>query len=241
MMWVFAVLIVLAMGGVAMLAAGHGEPMAPAYDDRPDALVPAHRPLASTDLRKVRFSLAFRGYRMSEVDALLARLATEMEAGPGAHPGGAHPGAHPGAADVVGTPAPEPPEDLPPVREVAERWAVEQPAGPEILDFSTESVDQVESLLDQWSMKRGSSSAEDNEDVWAAGAYVGEILVRAVPGAAWSRHAVFGEVPVVLMPSGRYENPIGKAMNRYEGDEGDSIAFFLDAALADERGADVDS
>ena len=35
------------------------------------------------------------------------------------------------------------------------------------------------------------------------------------------------------MPSGRFENPIGKAMNRYEGDESDSIAFFLEAALAD--------
>ena len=79
-MWVFAVLIVLAMGGVAMLAAGWGEPMAPAYDDRPDAVVPADRPLAADDLRKVRFSLAFRGYRMGEVDALLARLALEMEA-----------------------------------------------------------------------------------------------------------------------------------------------------------------
>jgi DivIVA domain-containing protein len=79
MMWVFAVLIVLAMGGVAMLAAGKGEPMASAYDDRPDAVVPADRPLAAEDLRKVRFSLAFRGYRMSEVDALLARLASEME------------------------------------------------------------------------------------------------------------------------------------------------------------------
>lgn len=79
MMWVFAILIVLAMGGVAMLAAGHGEPMTPAYDDRPDALVPAHRKIEAGDLRKVRFSLAFRGYRMSEVDALLTRLAAEME------------------------------------------------------------------------------------------------------------------------------------------------------------------
>ena len=80
MMWVFAVLIVIAMGGVAMLAAGHGEPMAPAYDDRPDARVPADRALAGEDLRTVRFSLALRGYRMSEVDALLARLAAQMEA-----------------------------------------------------------------------------------------------------------------------------------------------------------------
>jgi DivIVA domain-containing protein len=80
MMWVFAVLVVLAMGGVAMIAAGRGEPMAPEYDDRPDALVPADRPLGADDLRRVRFSLAFRGYRMAEVDALLARLAAELEA-----------------------------------------------------------------------------------------------------------------------------------------------------------------
>ena len=79
MMWVFAVLIVLAMGGVALLAAGRGEPMAPAYDDRPDAVVPTDRPIAARDLRTVRFSLALRGYRMSEVDALLQRLAHELE------------------------------------------------------------------------------------------------------------------------------------------------------------------
>ncbi|MEQ6903237.1 DivIVA domain-containing protein [Nocardioides sp. YIM 152588] len=80
MMWVFAVLIVLAMGVIALLAAGRGEPMQPAYDDRPDALVPEGRPLGAEDLRRVRFSLAFRGYRMSEVDALLERLAAEREA-----------------------------------------------------------------------------------------------------------------------------------------------------------------
>lgn len=78
MMWVFAVMIVLAMGAIAMLAAGRGEPMAPAYDDRPDAVVPADRPLVAEDLRRVRFSLAFRGYRMSEVDALLERLSAEL-------------------------------------------------------------------------------------------------------------------------------------------------------------------
>jgi len=79
MMWVFAVLVVLAMGGVAMVAAGYGEPMRTTYDDRPDALVPTDRHLEAGDLRKVRFSLALRGYRMAEVDALLARLAEEME------------------------------------------------------------------------------------------------------------------------------------------------------------------
>lgn len=79
MMWLFAVLAVLLMGAVAVVAAGRGEPLADAYDDRPDALVPADRPLAADDLRTVRFSLALRGYRMSEVDALLDRLARELE------------------------------------------------------------------------------------------------------------------------------------------------------------------
>ena len=78
MMWFFAVLVVLALGGIALVAAGRGAPLAPVYDDRPDALVPADGPLRAADLRRVRFSLAFRGYRMSEVDALLEQLATQM-------------------------------------------------------------------------------------------------------------------------------------------------------------------
>ena len=45
MMWFFAILVVLVMGGVAAVAAGRGAPMSEAYDDRPDALVPADGPL----------------------------------------------------------------------------------------------------------------------------------------------------------------------------------------------------
>jgi len=78
-MWFFAILVVLVMGGVAAVAAGRGAPMSDAYDDRPDALVPKDGPLASEDVRRVRFSLAFRGYRMSEVDGLLDRLARQLE------------------------------------------------------------------------------------------------------------------------------------------------------------------
>lgn len=80
MVWVFAVLVVLALGVIAVVAAGRGTPLEEAYDDRPDAVVPASGPLSGDDLRRVRFSLALRGYRMSEVDALLDRLAREREA-----------------------------------------------------------------------------------------------------------------------------------------------------------------
>lgn len=78
-MWLFAILVVLLLGGVAVVAAGKGTPLAEEYDDRPDATVPADRTLGPDDLRRVRFSVALRGYRMSEVDALLARLADEQE------------------------------------------------------------------------------------------------------------------------------------------------------------------
>jgi DivIVA domain-containing protein len=88
-MWFFAILIVLALGGIALVAAGRGAPLAEVYDDRPDATVPAAGPLRAEDLRQVRFSTAFRGYRMSEVDALLDRLATELE---GRADGGSHGG-----------------------------------------------------------------------------------------------------------------------------------------------------
>ena len=79
MMWFFAILVVLAMGGIALVAAGRGAPMGPAYDDRPDLALPTDRPLTADDLRRVRFPLALRGYRMSDVDVLLARLAAERE------------------------------------------------------------------------------------------------------------------------------------------------------------------
>ena len=79
MMWFFAMLVVLALGGVALVASGRGEPLAPAYDDRPDVGVPAAGPLRGEHLRSARFGMVLRGYRMSEVDALLERLAAQLE------------------------------------------------------------------------------------------------------------------------------------------------------------------
>lgn len=80
MMWLFAVLVVLAMAAVAVVASGRTGALPEEYDDRPDVRVPAGQ-LAGDDLRRVRFSLAFRGYRMSEVDTLLARLADQLDRG----------------------------------------------------------------------------------------------------------------------------------------------------------------
>jgi len=77
--WFFAVLIVLAMGGVAAVAAGRGGSLGPAYDDRPDVRLPATRPVTGDDLRRLRFNTAVRGYRASEVDALIERLAAQLD------------------------------------------------------------------------------------------------------------------------------------------------------------------
>jgi DivIVA domain-containing protein len=78
MMWFFSVLIVAAMGVAAMAATGRFGGLAETYDDRPDSRVPADGPLTAEDLEAVRFTSALRGYRMSEVDALLDRLAAEL-------------------------------------------------------------------------------------------------------------------------------------------------------------------
>ena len=79
MTWFFAVLAVAVMGVVAVVATGRGGELVEVFDDRPDARVPADGPLGAEDLRRVRFSTAFRGYRMAEVDALLDRLTAELE------------------------------------------------------------------------------------------------------------------------------------------------------------------
>lgn len=79
MMWFFAFVIVALLGAVAVVASGRGGSMAEVFDDRPESRVQAEGPLTSYDLATVRFTTAFRGYRMSEVDALLDRLTAELE------------------------------------------------------------------------------------------------------------------------------------------------------------------
>ncbi len=79
MTWFFAVLIVLAIGGVAVVATGRGGSLGTEYDDRPDVLLPVDRPVRGDDLRALRFNTAVRGYRASEVDALIDRLAAQLD------------------------------------------------------------------------------------------------------------------------------------------------------------------
>lgn len=78
MTWVFVLAVAVVVSALVVLAVMRGEQMRPAYDDRRDVVVPADRPLRAEDLAAIRFTTAARGYRMSEVDALLARLRVEL-------------------------------------------------------------------------------------------------------------------------------------------------------------------
>jgi DivIVA domain-containing protein len=63
--------------GTAMLA-GRGEELEPMPPGATPTRLPA-RDLTGTDLRELRFQQSFRGYRMSEVDWALDRLAAEVD------------------------------------------------------------------------------------------------------------------------------------------------------------------
>jgi DivIVA domain-containing protein len=66
------------LGAVAVLAAGRGGAMADASRDRaPGAALPEGE-VTPDDVEHLRFSLAFRGYRMDEVDETLDRLGAQL-------------------------------------------------------------------------------------------------------------------------------------------------------------------
>ena len=71
-----AVLAVL--GGVALVAAGRGTAMPDVEPDRSPLGVLPPDEVGPTEVERLRFSLAFRGYRMDEVDDVLDRLTAEL-------------------------------------------------------------------------------------------------------------------------------------------------------------------
>ena len=74
---VIAVLLVLFVAGV--VATRSDVELADAPPDAADLALPSGA-LTADDVRRVRFGVTLRGYRMSEVDALLERLAGQLEA-----------------------------------------------------------------------------------------------------------------------------------------------------------------
>jgi DivIVA domain-containing protein len=74
---------VLLVGGLLFLAGslllGRGETQPPAELDRSPVELPDDRPVAGDDVRALRISVAFRGYRMTEVDWLLDQFAQTLD------------------------------------------------------------------------------------------------------------------------------------------------------------------
>ena len=76
---VLALLGVLAVLFVAAaVATREGEVLVPAPPDRADLALPVGRPVRGDDVDGLRFGMALRGYRMSEVDDVLDRVAEEL-------------------------------------------------------------------------------------------------------------------------------------------------------------------
>jgi len=80
MYWFFTALIAAIVVAIALIAAGRGDAMAHAWSDRRYLSLPEDRSLTAEDLDSLRLALAFRGYRMDEVDDLLDRLGVEIAA-----------------------------------------------------------------------------------------------------------------------------------------------------------------
>ena len=115
---------VLLVGGLLFLGAslllGRGETQPPAELDRSPVELPDDRPVLGDDVRALRLSPAFRGYRMSEVDWLIdqfAQILDDRDAELAALRGKAHPAAgaatkqseEPPAGDETGDPDEEHP------------------------------------------------------------------------------------------------------------------------------------
>ena len=64
---------------LASLLLGRGETQPPAELDRSPVELPDDRPVTSEDVLALRISVAFRGYRMSEVDWLLEQFALVLD------------------------------------------------------------------------------------------------------------------------------------------------------------------
>lgn len=81
MTWVLSLVAILVLGATAVVASGRWGEMPDVVDDRPLPALPEGE-LAGDDVRAARFAVVTRGYSPRQVDALLARLAAQLDARP---------------------------------------------------------------------------------------------------------------------------------------------------------------
>ncbi|MGW2704419.1 DivIVA domain-containing protein [Streptomyces sp. NPDC001340] len=75
---VIALAVVVAAVTLAVVSGGESAPLPEAAPERLQDPLPADWPVGSADIESVRFPLVPRGYRMADVDDVLARLAAEL-------------------------------------------------------------------------------------------------------------------------------------------------------------------
>ena len=92
MEWILAALAIGVVGLAAAASTGRFGEMPDVVDDRVQPTVPATGPLTSADLREVQFAVVPRGYSMEQVDAVLQRIAAQIDIKETAQPVVANPG-----------------------------------------------------------------------------------------------------------------------------------------------------
>ncbi|MBG0852688.1 DivIVA domain-containing protein [Streptomyces spinoverrucosus] len=75
---VVALAVVVAAVTLAVVGGGEHGPLPEAAPERLQDPLPLDRPVGRTDIDTLRFPLAARGYRMSDVDDALNRIAAEL-------------------------------------------------------------------------------------------------------------------------------------------------------------------
>lgn len=75
---IWALVIAMVVFGVFTLVTGGDPALEPAEPDGVAVPLPGSRPLVESDVQQVRFDLAFRGYRMAQVDTAMRRAAYDI-------------------------------------------------------------------------------------------------------------------------------------------------------------------
>jgi DivIVA domain-containing protein len=75
---VTALVVAALVFGISALLTGADQGLTPIEPEGASRGLPAHRPLTESDFAAARFDTALRGYRMSQVDAVMARAAYDI-------------------------------------------------------------------------------------------------------------------------------------------------------------------
>ena len=78
MVWILALIAVVVLGLAALATSGRLGELPPLVDDRPGPELP-DGPIRPSDIEDVTFAVVPRGYSMSQVDDLLARVREQWE------------------------------------------------------------------------------------------------------------------------------------------------------------------